>query len=186
MREDWIVVALAGVTNSGKTTVTKKLHSIIPNSECIFQDLYFRDPNDPNHKYVEDLKHNNWELLTAINTDKMWTDIEEILRRPRIDPSKKNVLLIDGFLVLNFLKTVELCDLKYYLRLSKEVTWERRQTRSYDPPDVPGYFEQIVWPEHLKSFQQMLEMNKCVVLIHGTCPVQFTTERILQDIECRL
>ena len=40
--------------------------------------------------------------------------------------------------------------------------------RHYDPPDVPGYFDAVVWPEHLKhldAIQEQQDIGRFILVI---------------------
>lgn len=66
-----------------------------------------------------------------------------------------NILIIEGFLIFNHTFTLDLCNIKFHLHLPYERCYERRQKRRYEPPDVLGYFEMVVWPlydQHCKDF----------------------------------
>ena len=39
--------------------------------------------------------------------------------------------------------------------LNRETCHERRQRRTYDPPDPPGYFERVVWPYYLQNLAEI-------------------------------
>ena len=39
------------------------------------------------------------------------------------------------------------------------------RTRDYDPPDKPGYFEQIVWPMHLKHLELIKDQEDIGVIL---------------------
>lgn len=70
-------------------------------------------------------------------------------------PKVVNILLLEGFLIFNHPMTLDLCNIKFHLHLPYERCKERRSRRTYDPPDVLGYFEMIVWPyyeKHVKEF----------------------------------
>jgi len=49
-----------------------------------------------------------------------------------------NILIIEGFLILNHPVTMDLCNVKYHLHIPYEVCYARRQARTYEPPDVLG------------------------------------------------
>lgn len=53
-----------------------------------------------------------------------------------------NILIIEGFLVLNHSILFDLCNVKYHLHVPYEVCYTRRSKRIYDPPDVPCKFNQ--------------------------------------------
>lgn len=181
MTEKWIVLGICGVTCGGKTTLATELNNILPNSKVISQDDYYLDENDPKQIKMPELNHVNFELLTSLDMEKMHSDICYILRKrknivespkdnklnntftvsdlvmqklihDKITAAETNVLIVEGFSILNYKPIEALCDLKYYLTLSKAQCSARRKCRVYQPPDIPGYFEKCVWPEYLKMF----------------------------------
>lgn len=92
--ETWLVIGISGVTNGGKTTLAKSLHSYFSGhlNKIIFkenitlnkvallcQDDYFLPVDSPKHKVVEKLNHINWEILSSIDMDKMCHDIMKLL-----------------------------------------------------------------------------------------------------------
>lgn len=92
--ETWLVIGISGVTNGGKSTLAKSLHSyfsdhlnkiifkenITLNKVALFcQDDYFLPVDSPKHKVVEKLNHINWEILSSIDMDRMCHDIMKIL-----------------------------------------------------------------------------------------------------------
>ena len=80
----------------------------------------------------------------------------------------KNVPLIfvEGITILNHPLTSSVCDLKFFLSLDHATCLQRRDLRSYDPPDVPGYFEQVVWPEYLHLWEDVQARHQNQVWIH--------------------
>lgn len=92
--ETWLVIGVSGVTNGGKTTLAKCLQRYFTDhlNKIIFkenitlhkvallsQDDYFLPVDSPKHKVIEKLGHINWEILSAIDMDKMCHDIMKIL-----------------------------------------------------------------------------------------------------------
>lgn len=75
----WLIVGISGVTNGGKSVLAQLLHSNIPNSKIIKQDDYFLPVDSPNHVFVAELNHNNWEILSSLDMKKFLHDILEIL-----------------------------------------------------------------------------------------------------------
>lgn len=206
----WLVIGLSGVTCSGKTTLANSLHEYFTNpanAESAFasqnmtvgqvkmlnQDAYFLPIDHPKHTFVEALKHNNWEIITALDMDRMCKDILNILGAKFTLYSTKllqntmeycdnlflnhyaergssgekvtlNVLILEGFLLFNHSLTVDVCGLKLHLHLPYERCYERRVRRTYDPADVPGYFEMIVWPHYEKHFKEFSTRSDIVFL----------------------
>jgi len=91
--KQWLVIGISGVTCGGKTTLANSLYKHfkekvgqelktgieINRVEMVNQDTYFRDVDDPNHQLVEKLNHLNWEIVEALDMNKMVADIMEIL-----------------------------------------------------------------------------------------------------------
>ena len=132
--------------------------------------------------------------------NKMLADVEHAIRCGHFE-----VLLLDGFTVLNYAPLLDLMDLKYFFLLPKHESWARRQQRVYEPPDPPGYFDQVrfsinkchvlcaylglfafqvVWPEHQKHVDEV-KCHSDVVFLDG---MNFEKEalRVENDIRCRL
>ena len=57
--------------------------------------------------------------------------------------------------------------LRFFLTLTRETCWDRRQKRSYDPPDPPGYFDKVAWPHYLKNLAEIREKAAITYLDGG-------------------
>lgn len=171
----WFVLGISGATCSGKTSLTNRLHNELKNSVVIYQDNYFLPKNDPRHVKIDELNHLNWEVITSMDMNKMRSDVLQLIKSSPTENSSsetvnKNILILDGFLLFKCKVISDLCDRKYFITLTKEECWERRKGRVYDPPDVPGYFEKIVWPEYLKHRDELMKDNdicKTITFIDG-------------------
>lgn len=200
----WLVIGVSGVTCGGKTTLSNalelylqqiaghigtRLHDRmrIGRTHVIHQDEYFLDEDDPRHQLVAELGHNNWELPTALDGDRMLNDIHHCLGgagnlfRPDAPPATLDVLLIEGFVIFNEPDVLELCHLKYHLHLPFEKCFERRQRREYTPPDVVGYFERCVWPMYLRNFEEYKDRSDVVVL-NGELSSKRTCDYVIASI----
>lgn len=189
-----LVVGISGTTCSGKTTVATKLHENIVNSILINQDDYFLNDDDPRHVKIPELNHTNYDILTSLDMKKMYSDILKILESTsesmkngtkKLENEGTKVLIVNGFLLFNDKKIADLCDLKYFLILTKEPCRERRKNRIYNPPDVPGYFDLVAWPEYIKHKKQIEEnelLNKIINYINGTMTKEEIFQRIFKDI----
>lgn len=72
-----------------------------------------------------------------------------------------NILLIEGFLIFNHTILLDLFNVKFHLHVPYEFCYDRRINRNYEPPDVPYYFEMVVWPfyeRHLREFKDREEI----------------------------
>lgn len=201
-----LVVGISGVTCGGKTTLATQLHNILPNSTIFTQDDYFRDVDDPMHVWVPELNHINYDILSSLNMDKMMNDVLKFIHDNNLVqiPSKKtetfknkiqsngidklpdniknrtHILIIDGFTIFNYKKWGYLFNLKYFFTLDKEECYKRRTKRVYDPPDCPGYFEKVAWPEYLKNKKEVEESVEDVKFLANIGP-NFV-DNILGDI----
>lgn len=163
----WVVIGIAGVTNGGKTTLARHLHEKFNNSVLFSQDEYFFPENDSRHIFIPSLNHINWEIISSVDMEKMRRDVNTLLNRSHSDGTP-HVVIIEGFLLLNDYYFSEVCDLKFFFTLSKEQCWERRCVRIYEPPDPPGYFDEVVWPEYEKHKDEAFKMNLDLICLDGT------------------
>lgn len=202
----WLVIGVGGATCSGKTTLSKKLNEVLKNSRLINQDSYFFPEDDPRHTHIPELNHHNWDILTSLDMNRMYRDVMKVvsgtnvaakLNEPDSKPSasscNKNeiknldtrILIIDGFLIFNYKPIADLCNLKYFLTITKQLCWERRRHRVYNPPDVPGYFDKVIWPEYEKYLKEIEKDKKLfseINFIDGTTSKEKILQRILDDI----
>lgn len=150
------------------------------------QDDYFLPSNDPRHVKIPELNHLNWDLITGLDMERMHSDVTRILEsHEKEDATKKTILILDGFLLFRHKDITDLCDLKYFLTLTKEQCWERRKVRTYDPPDVPGYFDKVVWPEYVKykhEVTQKSELHETLTFIDGSKNMEEIYETVSEEI----
>nr|UZO32009.1 nicotinamide riboside kinase-1 [Heliothis subflexa] len=178
-RNEWIVIGISGVTCGGKTSLANQLKNALSPVHVFHQDKYFFPDDDPRHVRCAALAHNNYDVLSALDMDAMLRDVTRTLagedrahvtctqRDGRYSRDGKRFLVAEGFTVLNYPPILEMCDLRYYFVLELGECVARRVLRLYDPPDIDGYFEQCVWPEHLK-YRAEIEKDKRVKIIDGT------------------
>lgn len=154
------------------------------------QDDYFLSSDDPRHIKIHELNHMNWELITSMDMQKMYSDIVQILQthQPNVadgTKTRKMLLILDGFLLFKHKAITNLCDRKYFLTLTREQCWERRKNRIYDPPDVPGYFDKVVWPEYVKYEDEVTrdsELYKTIKFIDGSKDMEEIYELIIKEV----
>ncbi|XP_012054549.1 PREDICTED: nicotinamide riboside kinase 1 [Atta cephalotes] len=187
MAKQWFVVGISGATCSGKSTLANKIHDYFPTSVLVCQDNYFLPPGDPRHVKIQELNHVNWELSTSLDMQKMYSDVIKILQSPEKNPiDSKKLLILDGFLLFEHKAITDLCDYKYFLTLTKEQCWKRRKNRIYEPPDVPGYFDKIVWPEFVKYKNEVIQNNELyetVTFIDGSKDMEEICEMVFKKID---
>ncbi|CAG2057873.1 unnamed protein product [Timema podura] len=185
----WLVVGISGVTCGGKSTLAKALHQALPGSQIISQDDYFLPEDSSRHILVPEMNHFNWEIMSSLDMEKMESAIADILstvppvgKRPCAD-TFHHVLIVEGFLILNYPPLLNLCRLKYYITLTREQCLLRRTSRVYNPPDVPGYFEKCVWPEYVAHRDKVLGAVADVKVLDGSEDMETMIEHVLKDVK---
>nr|XP_055128210.1 nicotinamide riboside kinase 1 isoform X3 [Symphalangus syndactylus] len=189
------IIGISGVTNGGKTTLAKNLQKHLPNCSVISQDDFFKPESeietDKNgflqydvHLRFRHVGQTGLELLTsgdlptsasqstgitvleALNMEKMVAAIScwmESARRSVVSTDKESaeeipILIIEGFLLFNY------------------------NTRVYEPPDSPGYFDGHVWPMYLKHRQEMQDITWEVVYLDGTKSEEDLFLQVYEDL----
>ncbi|CAH2098530.1 unnamed protein product [Euphydryas editha] len=178
--KDYIIIGISGVTCGGKTTLANKLKDLLTPVYVFHQDRYFYPDDSPKHVKCEGLDHNNYDILSSLDMQSMFDDIKETTKgvnkshaqnlnrgAGKLEISGKKFIIVEGFTVLNFKPIMEICDLRYYFVLEYGECQSRRCYRLYDPPDVDGYFDRCVWPEHLK-YRAQIEKDNRVNILDGT------------------
>ncbi|XP_054467373.1 nicotinamide riboside kinase 1 [Anoplopoma fimbria] len=185
-----LVVGVGGMTNGGKSTLSKSLHQLIPNSCLIAQDSYFKDdsvvPVDSNG-------FKQYDMLDALHMDTLMSEVdswrrdpESFLRRQGLNPERTTpsveeevyVLIVEGFLIFNHRPLNELFYKRYFMEIPYDVCKRRRSSRVYTPPDPPGYFDGHVWPMYLKNRREMENMGSGFLFQDGLKP----KEELLADV----
>ncbi|CAL8094203.1 unnamed protein product [Orchesella dallaii] len=79
----WFVIGVSGVTCGGKTSFTKLIQRTFPWAQIVHQDHYFYDDDWPHHIRVPEAEnHVNYEVLNALDMEKMYKDVQSILDGP--------------------------------------------------------------------------------------------------------
>ncbi|EFN82408.1 nicotinamide riboside kinase 1 [Harpegnathos saltator] len=184
----WFVIGISGATCSGKSTLAKKIYDNFPGSVMVQQDDYFLPVDDLRHVKVAELNHINWEVMTSLDMQKMHSDVLKILElheKSTAHSSGRRLLILDGFLLFKHKAITDLCDRKYFLTLSEELCCERRTNRPYEPPDPPGYFEKVVWPEYINYKREITgdnELCATITFIDGSTDVEEIYETVSKEI----
>lgn len=180
---EWVVVGISGVSCGGKSTLAVRLHSLLKESVLIQQDKYFLADDDPRHVPCElEMHHNDYDILSALDMQQMMDDIKDIIAgRTPVDMRDKRLLIVEGFTILNYKPIYDMCTLRYYIDLDYSECKRRRTSRTYEPADVPGYFDQYVWPRHLHN-KEALGRGSAVTMLSGTNSIEHTLNTILGDM----
>ncbi|KAG8190654.1 hypothetical protein JTE90_001264 [Oedothorax gibbosus] len=180
MNGDWIVVGVSGCTNSGKTTLADALKEHFPGTVVINQDYYFRSEDAKEHIVIPELHHKNWEKLEAVDWDAMLAKLNEILSSPT---SHKNALLIvEGHIIFNHPELRKIFHKMYFLTLNRTECARRRSFRVYNPPDIPGYFDMVVWPMYELNLKDVRDNFPNLLFLDGADDRKKIQSIVLNDL----
>lgn len=188
-----VIVGIGGMTNGGKTTLSKSLQELLPNSCVISQDNFFKDDSEV-PAVIRGFKE--YDTLDALHMDRMMGDIGSWQKDPvgfmtshgcAVKPTASEpsvfVLIVEGFLIFNHRPLNALFDKKYFLQIPYETCKERRSSRVYVPPDPPGYLDSYVWPMYLKNRKTMEETVDDIVFLDGTLKRETLISTVFADIQ---
>lgn len=121
------------------------------------------------------------EKSNAAAEAKTESDLIDVLQDVKVP-----ILILDGITIFNDKPTSLLCDVRYFCPLDRDECLARRNKRAYDPPDVPGYFEQVVWPQYLVNLSGVerlhpMEKNE-IRYLDGTLSVEERTKIIASEV----
>lgn len=116
---------------------------------------------------------NSTDIINSLNTE----DVPSCEMRP--------VLILDGFTVLDHPGILQLTEKTYFFTLTKEECFKRRELRHFDPPDIPGYFDNCVWPmfeEYSARCRRDYGTKVPVVYVDGTRNQRETHQIVLDEV----
>jgi len=175
-------------------------------------DYFFKEDYPYHVMSPGGLNHFNWDIITSIDMEKMTQDVQAVVAsKPTVinetflvnndeatlvGKSKacvnsgatsgllhtQPILLLDGFLLFDHPQLTSMCDLKYFFTLDKDECFRRRQTRNYDPPDPPGYYDVCVWPMHEKYLANVKENIENVTFLDGTISPDDVFHKVYTDV----
>ncbi|XP_043831913.1 nicotinamide riboside kinase 1 isoform X3 [Dromiciops gliroides] len=157
------VVGISGVTNGGKTTLAKKLQKQLPNCSVISQDDYFKPESEIK---IDENGFLQYDELEALNMETLMSAVHSWIKNPRNSLKSDGpegaeevpILIIEGFLLYNY------------------------NTRVYEPPDPPGYFDKHVWPMYLKHRKEIEGITRNIVYLDGTKSEEDLFLRVYNDL----
>lgn len=181
------IVGVSGVSGGGKSTLATKLHEYLIDrtnadvfANCsikhvvlIQQDKYFYPRDSLHHIWIEEINFINREVLSAVDSERMWSDIEDSVSQLRTtemntncSPNDTCILLLEGFLIFNDDRINDLCDVRLHLTLTHEVCLERRLKRTWKHvnPQPIKYFHGYVWPSYEKHRASVKNPNQIYYL----------------------
>ncbi len=140
-----VVIGIAGGSGSGKTSVTNSIYEVFKEHSVVVieQDYYYKDQS---HLEFEERLATNYDHPLAFDTDLLITHINELLeRRPIEKPvynyalhtrseetiliEPKDVIILEGILVLEDQRLRELMDIKLFVDTDGDLRIIRRLLR---------------------------------------------------------
>ncbi|SIT82667.1 uridine kinase [Edaphobacillus lindanitolerans] len=172
-----LIIGIAGGSGSGKTSVTRSIYNVVKEHSVVVieHDYYYKDQS---HLAFEERLKTNYDHPFAFDTDLLIEHINELLEGKAVDRpvydyalhtrsdkteviEPKEVIIIEGILVLDDARLRELMDIKLFVdtdadlriirRLQRDIT---ERGRSID--SVIGQYLSVVRPMH----NQFIEPTK--------------------------
>lgn len=170
------VIGISGCTNSGKTTLAKRLQNSLPNAIVLEQDnFYYQDNNLLD--YLHDLQSYNYDVITAIDVIKLRKELQNL-----INSGLNKYIIIEGCFIFDDEDLSNSMHKKYFLYVPKEESWKRRKNRSYEYPDRPEYLENCVWPEYLKYRDRCDKYHKDIIYVDCSGSFDENFRKVYDDI----
>ena len=182
-----IIIAISGGSGSGKTYLAKKFAEKYPKKKILIinQDSYYKDISHmlfsdrqnqnfdhPNAIDVELLQKNLHELKTCKEAKLPSYNFKEHLRGKKTKKvKKKDVIIIEGILILHFLQLRKFYTVKIYVDTPEKIRLSRRlkrdmQERGRTEKSINKQYEDTVKPMH----NQYVEPSKVYadLIVKGT------------------
>jgi uridine kinase len=154
-----MVIAIGGVSRSGKTKLTKMIKELLGEEEVytMCQDDYaYPIPEIPKIKELTD-----WECPASINFIKLKKDLKNAI-------DNHNHVILEGFLAFHDLNLNKLYDRSIFFNISKEVFVERR-LRDTRWEREPNWYIDYVWESYL-TYGSIPKGYEALIL-DGTLPI---------------
>lgn len=180
------VIAIAGGTGSGKTTIARKIVELLPDHVALLtHDSYYKDNR---HLSYEDRCQLNYDHPESFDTDLFIDHVQSLkagtpVERPlynfnthlresvtlRVEPL--DIVLLEGILLLENPAVRKLCDLKIYVDTDADARILRRMTRDIQErgrslESVISQYLQTVKPMH-EAFVEPSKRYADVILPEG-------------------
>ena len=183
-----IIIGIAGGTGSGKTTVVKKLMSVIPKGHVAIlgQDSYYKDNAELSFDQRQKINYDHprsidFELLISdLKKLKDGVAIEEpiysYVTHTRTEDYKvihpKDVVIVEGILVFTNEELRDLCDIKIFVHADADERLIRRMRRDIkergrDIDEVLNRYETMLKPMHNQFIEPSMKYADIIVPVGG-------------------
>ncbi|KHN86706.1 Nicotinamide riboside kinase 1, partial [Toxocara canis] len=155
------IIGIAGCTNAGKTTIANslllKLRANGQTAVVVGQDEFYYTKDAVRRIWKEDdssICFHDHDSPQSVDEQRF---VEAVLNA--VDAN--NYVIVEGNMLTELRTVCSLANRIFFLTLDRKTCLERRIQRiDYDPPDEPGYFEQVVWPAYQQHLSNALEMAR--------------------------
>ncbi|SHN10096.1 uridine kinase [Gracilibacillus kekensis] len=169
-----IIIGVAGGSGSGKTSVTKAIQNRFVNQSVLVieQDYYYKDQSEIP---MEERLQTNYDHPLAFDNDLLIDHIQQLLDHQTVDKpvydytkhtrsdqvipiEPKDVIIIEGILILDDPRLMELMDIKVFVDTDADLRIIRRllrdiNERSRSIDSVINQYIQTVRPAHLQFIE---------------------------------
>ncbi|WP_205138013.1 AAA family ATPase [Virgibacillus halotolerans] len=170
-----LVIAIAGVSGGGKTTIAKHLNEKLQNSKALFFDDYDFDGPDNIIDWIDKgADYDEWDLAPLIR------DLEALLTKPL------DYIVLDFPFAFKHAKTSNLIDLAVYIDTPLDIAMARRVIRDFKNSsnkhiliEMENYISQ-----GRRGYLEMLKSIKpnSDIIVDGTLSVSKITDKIYEEI----
>jgi len=168
-----LVIVIAGVTCGGKTTIANNLASTFNNISILHQDDFYYHNYKDHLENIPELNYHMWDTINAYDMDKMMSAIHS---------KTSDILVLEGILLLEDERILKLADLIFFVLLDKSHCFTRRQTRTYLPPEPPGYFDKFAWPEYERHLKMVKNEKHNIIFLNGSDSIDFNMNIVINHI----
>ncbi len=183
-----IIIGIAGGTGSGKTTVVKKIMSVIPvgHVAVLGQDSYYRDNSKLSFEERQKINYDHprsidYDLLIShLHKLKDGKEIKEpiysYITHTRTEDYKvvhpTDVIIVEGILVFTNNELRELCDIKIFVHADADERLIRRMKRDItergrDINEVLSRYETMLKPMHNQFIEPTMKYADIIVPVGG-------------------
>ena len=190
-----LIIGVYGGTGSGKTTVVDQIVCEYPSSkiQVISQDSYYKDNSNIS---FEERCMLNFDHPEAIDFELLYQHVfalknGETIKQPiysfethnrtgeTISISPKNILIVEGILILNYPKLRSIFDLKIFVDSHSDVRMERRVSRDITergrtPEEVLERYMKTLEPMHQQFIQPMKVHADFILENHKNKPLNLS------------
>ncbi|MTI41045.1 uridine kinase family protein [Fulvivirga lutimaris] len=132
-----MIIGIAGVSRSGKTTLAISLKEKLGNAEIISLDDY--PAKIENFKYIKDVI--DWEHPSSL-------DFVKIIDVVREAATKNEIIIVEGIFLFHHETLKSLIDKFIYLDLEKE-DFLKRKLHDNRWGHIPNWYREHIWQSHL-------------------------------------